>query len=142
MMARGREPPAGDPAYPARRERAPPGPPLVTLQQLRDQDPWVWLVCRNPACGRSVPIAVVPLIIRWGPLEEVDRLRGSAVCRDCGQRGATLSKRSWHDPMIGNAPRPARFVTDEHGITVELNRPTHYHDGRPMAWWLKQQRGT
>jgi hypothetical protein len=56
-MARGREPPAGDPAYPPRRERAPPGPPLTTLAQLRSAGCWWWLVCRNPECGWSRPEA-------------------------------------------------------------------------------------
>jgi len=139
-MAHGREPPAGDPAYPARRERAAPSPPLISLQQLRDGGCWWWIVCRNPECGRGVPIAIVPLIIRLGPLEEVERLRRKAVCQGCGDRGATLLARSWHGSDVGDAPWPARFVTDERGIAIEPNRPTHYHDGRPKAQMAAVQR--
>src|SRR5690349_19391776 len=103
-MARGREPPAGDPAYPPKRERAAPGPPLTTLQQLRDGGCWWWLVCLNPECGRFRPVAIVPLIIRWGPLEHPDRLRENAKCEVCGHRGAALSMRSYKDAVTGFAP--------------------------------------
>ena len=95
---------------PARRERTAPGPPLVTLQQLRDQACWWWLVCRNPKCGRQVPIAVVPLIIRWGPQEEVERLRLYARCDRCGHRGASLSMPSWRDSVVGFTPWPEQFI--------------------------------
>jgi hypothetical protein len=119
-MARGREPPAGDPAYPARRERAQRGPALITLQQLRDGGCWWWLICRNPKCGHMRPIAIVPLIIRWSPQEEVERLRLWARCERCGHRGASLSMRSWCDGNIGYATWPRRFASP---VEPERRRP-------------------
>jgi hypothetical protein len=44
-----------------------------------------------------------------------------------GHRGMTLSMRSWADAITAR------------GIATEPNRPTHYHGGRPMEWWLGKQ---
>jgi hypothetical protein len=93
------------------------GTPLVTLQQLRNQSCWWWLVCGG--CMHFQPAAIVPLIIRWGPQEEVDRLRRSAQCGLCGHKGATLSMPSWMGSHVGNAPWPARFTP-----ASEPERPT------------------
>jgi hypothetical protein len=96
-----------DEVIPHRREKRQPGPPLVTLQQLRKGSCWWWLVCGG--CMHFQPIAIVPLIIRWGPLEEVDRLRRSARCGICGHKGATLSMPSWMGSIVGQMPWPERF---------------------------------
>jgi hypothetical protein len=86
-----------------------------------------------------IPVAVVPLIIRFGATYPLDELRQRARCDDCGHRGMTLSMRSWADAITGFAPWPKRFITDERGVAIEPNRPTHYHGGRQMEWWLKKQ---
>ena len=100
-----------------RKRESNPRPLLVTLQQLRDQSCWWWLVCGG--CMRFQPIAVVPLIIRWGPHEEVDRLRRSARCAQCGHKGANLSMPSWGGKHVGQMPWPERFRALTHS-----SRPT------------------
>lgn len=35
-------------------------------------------------------MTLAPFIIRWGPDASSDILRGAAVCRKCGHKGATL----------------------------------------------------
>lgn len=120
-MGRPREEPV-----PERRGKQAPGVPLVTLQQLRKVSCWWWLVCGG--CMHFQPIAVVPLIIRWGPQEEVDRLRRSARCAICGHKGATISMPSWMDSVIGKAPWPGQF-----------NAPAPLHS-RPEAPLMPQKR--
>jgi len=113
-------------AAPARREKPAPGVRLITLQQLRKVSCWWWVVCRG--CKHCRPIAVVPLIIRWGPQEEVDRLRRSARCAICGHKGATISMPSWMGSAVGQAPWPERF-----------NAPAPVHS-RPKAPHMPQKR--
>jgi hypothetical protein len=95
----------------------------------------------DPKCGRMIPIAVVPLIIRFGAAYPPDELRRCSRCDDCGHRGMTLSMRSSADALTGFAPLPKRFITDARGIAFEPNRSTHYHGDRPMEWWLWKQEG-
>jgi hypothetical protein len=63
---------------------------------------------------RMVPIAIVPLIIRLGPAYPLEE---------------SLSMRSYAHTVIGSAPWPKQFITDERGIAIEPNRPTHYRGG-------------
>jgi hypothetical protein len=81
-----------------------PGTPIITLGELRREHPWMWLFCRNPACGKAVPVAIVPFIIRWVPDEPVETLKRSVRCERCGHTGATLSGPSWVGDTIGFAP--------------------------------------
>jgi hypothetical protein len=41
-----------------------PPPPVPTLGEIRHSTPWLWLNC--PARRHYHPIALAPLIIRWG----------------------------------------------------------------------------
>jgi hypothetical protein len=92
----------------------------VTLGELRkSNNPWVWLFCSNTDCGRWKPIALVPFIIRWGADATVDRLKRSALCTTCGQRGAGIATRGWHDSVVGRAQWPIHFICDERGIGVD-----------------------
>jgi hypothetical protein len=83
--------------------------------------------------------AIVPLIVRFGATYPFDERRRRAKCDDCGRRSMILSMRSWADAITGFAPGPKRIITDERGVAIKPNRPTHYHGGRPMEWWLKKQ---
>jgi hypothetical protein len=47
----------------AQRTREPPGP-VPTLAQLRRETCWLSVYCK--ACPHAAPMAIVPLIIRWG----------------------------------------------------------------------------
>src|SRR5262249_38900593 len=51
-----------------------------TLGQMRQSAPWLWLHCLNSQYLHHAPIAMTPLIIRWGPHTSADRLRASARC--------------------------------------------------------------
>ena len=41
------------------------------------------------------PVALAPLIIRWGEEASSDVLRRSARCARCGRNGASLTAPSW-----------------------------------------------
>ena len=64
-------------------------PRAPSLEQLRSQICWWWVICER--CLHWVPVALVPLIIRWGANASSDRLRRSARCGKCSWKGATFS---------------------------------------------------
>ena len=107
---------------PPRRRRAPERDQSAkTLQAYRNWTPWFWLWCGNPECGRSVPIAVVPLIIRWGPNASIEKLKRAALCAVCGHKGATIGGRSWVDPKIGFQPWPIPGELNAAAIAFRLS---------------------
>jgi hypothetical protein len=57
-------------------------------------------------CLHHAPMALVPLMIRWGADTSSDRLRQSARCTKCGHRGATLQHPGWAGTHIGFQPFP------------------------------------
>jgi len=61
-----------------------------TLAEMRQGAPWLWVWCRNVNCRRKSPMALAPLIIRWGGDASSDLLRQSARCKHCGSKGADL----------------------------------------------------
>jgi hypothetical protein len=71
---------------------------VSTLQELHRTSCWWWIHCINPACLHMVPVAIVPLIIRWGP----DR------CARCGRKGVTLRHPSWRGSAVGWEAFPFR----------------------------------
>jgi hypothetical protein len=71
-----------------------------TLEEMRQAAPWLWICCRNVACLRRAPMAITPLIIRWGADASSDRLRANARCVKCGKRGADLQHPSARDSDI------------------------------------------
>jgi hypothetical protein len=46
-------------------------------------------------------MAIVPLIIRWGPDTPDDWVRQRLVCAQCGHRGALLYAPSWVNSVVG-----------------------------------------
>jgi hypothetical protein len=66
---------------------------------------WTWVYCEN--CLHHAPMALVPLIIRWGADTSSDRLRRSARCTECGHKGATLQHPGWGGNHVGFLPFPA-----------------------------------
>ncbi|MEX2126921.1 MAG: hypothetical protein WD871_01585 [Xanthobacteraceae bacterium] len=100
----------GDPHdEPPPRPRRPkePLPPVPTLGELRRTSCWFWVHCRRIDCHHRAPIALVPLIIRWGHDASSDRLRHAARCTRCGRKGATLTAPSYVDSRVGFQPFPA-----------------------------------
>lgn len=82
---------------------------VPTLAQLRREGcPWVRIYCRNPACGHSGALALVPIMIRWGGETSTDRLRGCARCTRCGHKGAVIQRPSWVDLNVGFEPFPSQ----------------------------------
>jgi hypothetical protein len=75
-----------------------PQPPVPTLEQLRGDCPWCWVVCER--CLHRKPVAFTPLT-RWGPDASSDLLRRSARCEKCGAKGgASLQHPSWFDEQV------------------------------------------
>lgn len=89
------------------REQPGPIPTLGELQQ-GNGGKWVWVYCASIDCHHSAPMALAPLIIRWGPGASSDKLRRCARCTRCGYRGATLSTPSWIHTDGSCAPFPRR----------------------------------
>lgn len=77
-----------------------------TLGNMRKDVCWVWVICANLKCRRSVPVALAPLIIRWGEGASNDVIRESSRCSKCGRKGATLKHPSWAGSDVGFAPFP------------------------------------
>jgi hypothetical protein len=81
--------------------RHPPGP-VPTLEELSRGMSWVWVNCARHGCWHSAPMALVPLIIRWGFGVSSNELRRCARCTKCGHKGATLTlpsagpERGWY----------------------------------------------
>ena len=74
---------------------------VSTLQELHRTSCWWWIHCTNSACLHRAPVAIVPLIIRWGPDTSSNKLRHSARCARCGRKGITLQHPSWRGSAIG-----------------------------------------
>src|SRR5262249_44434461 len=89
--------------YPALIQPKPNAPVIPTLGQLLRTPYWVWLCC---GCGHGVAVALVPLMIRWGPDASSDMLRRHARCTVCGHLGATLQHPSWHNSSTDREPFP------------------------------------
>jgi hypothetical protein len=81
---------------------------VSTLQELHRTSCWWWIHCINPACLHKAPVAIVPLIIRWGPEVSSDRLRQSARCAQCIRKGVTLRHPSWRGSAVGWETFPVR----------------------------------
>jgi hypothetical protein len=73
---------------------------VATLGQLHRPPGWVWLYCTRyaPLCQHRAPMALAPLVIRWGLDTSSEMLRRCARCSRCGHKGATLQHPSW----VGN----------------------------------------
>jgi hypothetical protein len=78
--------------------------PVPTLGQLRKEHCWFWVFCSK--CPHRAPMAVAPLVIRWGADASSDKLRASARCTKCGTKGATLQHPSWVSNTVGCQPFP------------------------------------
>jgi hypothetical protein len=90
---------------------------VATLGQLHRPPGWLRVYCASyPSCGHSAPMALAPLVIRWGPHTSSEMLRRCARCTRCGHKGATLQHPSW----VGNGfscwqPFPVELVEDNGG---------------------------
>jgi len=62
----------------------------------------------------QAPMALAPLIIRWGPDTSSDKLRQCARCTACGHKGATLQHPGWIENGVGWQPFP---VEDNEAVT-------------------------
>jgi hypothetical protein len=84
-------------------KRQPPGP-RPTLGDLQRSHCWTWVYCEK--CLHHAPMALVPLMIRWGAETSSDQLRRCARCTKCGHKGATLQHPGWAGTHIGFQPFP------------------------------------
>jgi len=103
-----------------RRARSAPGP--VPTLDSPNHGRWVWVNCAGIGCRHSVPMALVPLIIRWGFGTSSEKLRRCARCTKCGHKGATLTlpsagpERGWY-PFPVNRMQPSRPGVSRRGKT-------------------------
>jgi hypothetical protein len=58
----------------------------------------------------GAPMAIAPLIIRWGPDTSSDMLRRCARCTVCGHKGATLQGPGWKNGEVEWEPFPVEEV--------------------------------
>ena len=80
---------------------------VPTLAELHRPPGWLRLYCTSyPWCGHSAPMALAPLVIRWGPDASSDKLRRCARCTTCGHKGATLQHPGWIENGVGWQPFP------------------------------------
>jgi hypothetical protein len=86
-----------------------PAGPRPTLADLQRSHCWTWVYCEK--CLHHAPMALVPLIIRWGADTSSDRLRQCARCTKCGHKGATLQRPGWAGTQIGFQPFPVPVVS-------------------------------
>jgi hypothetical protein len=113
-----------------RRSRRPPEP-TQSLRAAHDAYPWWWVNCTSPRCTHRAPMALAPLMIRWGMDESTDMLRRSARCMVCGQKGATLQHPSWqgNDAGFGQFPaedyRPLYDLVELRAIVVRMTSSLH-----------------
>lgn len=80
--------------------------PVATLAEIRRHFCWVMAYCLNRHCLHSRPLALTPIIIRFGPDASSDVIRERAKCERCGQKGATLQMPSWGGLEVGARPFP------------------------------------
>ncbi len=88
--------------------------PVATLGELHRPPGWLWVHCTRfaPICQHKAPIAIAPLIIRWGAGASSDKLRHCARCTVCGHKGATLQVPGWVDNIVGHQPFPVEGTDD------------------------------
>jgi hypothetical protein len=84
-------------------------PPAPTLEELRRNCPWCWVVYER--CLHRKPVAFTPLIIRWGPDASSDLMRRSARCEKCGAKGAALQHPGWGGERVRWEPFPTVRLT-------------------------------
>jgi hypothetical protein len=82
--------------------------PIPTLGQLQQGNggKWFWVHCESGNCHHKAPMAIAPLIIRWGPNVSSDKLRRCARCTKCGHKGASLRAPSYINIQVGVQPFP------------------------------------
>jgi hypothetical protein len=87
--------------------------PVATLGDLHRPPGWLWVHCTrfDPICQHKAPLAIAPLIIRWGANASSDKLRRCARCTKCGHKGATLQTPSWYSNIVGHQPFPSESST-------------------------------
>src|SRR5215468_1322816 len=94
---------------------------LATLGQLHRPPGWLWVYCTRyqPLCQHHAPMALAPLIIRWG---RATCCAQCARCTVCGRKGATLKHPGWKNGEVGG-PQPTSvlfvLVAD---LTANLSR--------------------
>ena len=84
-----------------------PAPSRPTLANMRTQSCWLRVNCLNTTCLHRAPVALAPLITRWGEEASSDLLRRAVRCARCGRKGASLTSPSWVGLDTGFAPFPA-----------------------------------
>ncbi|WP_339831021.1 hypothetical protein [uncultured Parvibaculum sp.] len=92
------------------RHTLPDGAPIRTIGQLAETAPrWVRISCNTPRCGNHTAVALVPLLLRWGPDAPRDWIETRFRCSKCGSRDNSIrgpSMMGSHGPEPFPLPRP------------------------------------
>lgn len=112
---KGRKIPRKD-RWPVRQHRAPAGNIPTIGDPHRGHSKWVWAICEWPGqdgrqpCQHRSPVALAPLVIRWGPETSSDIMRRQLRCAVCGTKGCSLQTPSHFNAEIGQEPfRPSMW---------------------------------
>jgi hypothetical protein len=81
-------------------------PAKTTLADLQKQAGWVRAYCESIGCGHKAPLAIAPVVIRWGGDKSSDLMRERLRCSKCGRLGATLQVSTWVNNVTGTEPFP------------------------------------
>jgi len=127
---RGRRDPDDDPATARSR---PPAPAVPTLGQLLHQPYWLWLRCN--ACGHRVAVALVPFVIRWGPMRRLMCCVGLPDARSAEAAGRRYSIR------VGEMRQwdGRRFRWYSWRAALELLGLGHGFSRRPLAGFVRRK---
>jgi hypothetical protein len=89
---------------------------VATLGELHRPPGWVWVYCTRyaPLCQHRAPMALAPLVIRWGRGVSSDKLRRCARCTVCGHKGATLQHPGWKNGHVEREPFPVDKAPSGH----------------------------
>lgn len=78
--------------------------PIHTIGELAEGAPrWVRLYCETPGCGNHKAVALVPLVLRWGPRAPRDWLLTKFRCSKCGRCNSSIRAPSM---MGSHGPEP------------------------------------
>jgi hypothetical protein len=103
---------------------------IPTLGQIHRPPGWVWVYCTRyvSLCQHRAPMALAPLIIRWGPDTSSDMLRRCARCTKCGHKGATMQGPGWKDGEVEWEPFPQFAPPEAPSIEAHSGRQEFLFD--------------
>jgi hypothetical protein len=79
---------------------------MPTIGEMHRAPGWLWVSCTNHVCTHREPVALAPLVIRWGKDAPMSRILERFHCSKCGRLGAHVTIPAWQDMVVGVRPFP------------------------------------